>query len=160
MIESLRQWLLSLCAAALLCALVCALAPQGCMRGLCRVLAGLFLAVAALRAPLGWEEADFAQALSRARLAAEQARTGVEIQSRAALCEIIKDKTEAYIWDKATELGCAVQVAVTLDEQAAYPYPAAVRLTGRFSAQARAVLTAYIEENLAIGKERQTWTSE
>lgn len=160
MIEGIRQWLFGLCAAALLCALVCPLAPEGHMRKLCTGLAGLFLAIAALRAPMDLDETDLAQALSRARLAYEQAQTGVEVQNRQALCEIIKDKTQAYILDKATELGCAVDVAVTVEAQAAYPYPVAVSITGRFSAQAQAALAAYIEENLAIGKERQTWTSE
>ena len=34
-----------------------------------------------------------------------------------------------------------------------------VQITGAFTPQQRKTLEAYIEENLAIGKERQIWTN-
>ncbi len=114
----------------------------------------------ALSGLAGWALEDVAEELSRMRIAAEEARTGVEIRNREALQAIIKQKTEAYIWDKAQELGLAVAIDVTVAEDASYPYPAAVRITGSFSEMQRQSLTRYIEENLAIGKEQQTWTNE
>ena len=35
-----------------------------------------------------------------------------------------------------------------------------MQITGAFTPQQRKALEAYIEENLAIGKERQIWTNE
>ena len=160
MMDAIRRYLFSLCAAALLCALVRALAPKGRMQGICSLLCGVFLAMTALSGLAGWEPGDAAEALTRMRIAAEEARTGVEIRNREALAAIIKQKAEAYIWDKAQELGLTVAVDVTVEEDGAYPYPAAVQLTGQFTERQRQSLTQYIEENLAIGKERQTWTSE
>ena len=158
--DAVRRYLFSLCAAALLCSLVRALVPKGRMKSICSLLCGMFLAMTALSGLAGWALEDVAEELSRMRIAAEEARTGVEIRNREALQAIIKQKTEAYIWDKAQELGLAVAIDVTVAEDASYPYPAAVRITGSFSEMQRQSLTRYIEENLAIGKEQQTWTNE
>ena len=114
-----------------------------------------------------WEErqqafsdlSDFAQELSKMQDAAEQARSGVEIRNREALCAIIKSKTEAYIWDKAQELDLSVSIEVMVEADGSYPYPSGVQITGAFTPQQRKTLEAYIEENLAIVKERQIWTN-
>ena len=160
MMDAIRKYLISLCAAALLCALVRALVPGGQMKKLCSLLCGIFLMTAALSGISGWQLSDFAQELSKMQVAAEQARTGVEIRNREALCAIIKSKTEAYIWDKAQELDLSVSIEVTVESGSGYPYPSGVQITGVFTPQQRKALEAYIEENLAIGKERQIWTNE
>lgn len=158
--QSLRNYLLSLCAAALLCSLVRALAPKGRMQKICVLLCGVFLTMTALSGLAGWQLRDFAEELSKMQMAAEAARTGVEVQNREALAAIIKSKTEAYILDKAQELGLDVSVDVTVEMKSAYPYPAFVQITGAFTPQQQEALTRYIEENLAIGKEQQVWTNE
>ena len=94
------------------------------------------------------------------RISAEQAATGVEIRNREALAAVIKQKTRTYIWDKAQELGLAAEIDVTVSTDGAYPYPAAVCVKGAFTEAQRQTLSRYIEENLAIGKEQQTWTNE
>lgn len=160
MMDAIRRYLISLCAAALLCALVRALVPGGRMKKLCSLLCGIFLTTAALSGISGWQLSDFAQELSKMQVAAEQARTGVEIRNREALRAIIKSKTEAYIWDKAQELDLPVSIEVTVEADSGYPYPSGVRITGAFTPQQQKTLAAYIEENLAIGKERQIWTNE
>ena len=159
MMDAIRKYLISLCAAALLCALVRALVPGGRMKKLCSLLCGIFLMTAALSGISGWQLSDFAQELSKMQVAAEQARTGVEIRNREALCAIIKSKTEAYIWDKAQELDLSVSIEVMVEADGSYPYPSGVQITGAFTPQQRKTLEAYIEENLAIGKERQIWTN-
>ena len=82
MMDAIRKYLISLCAAALLCALVRALVPGGRMKKLCSLLCGIFLMTAALSGISGWQLSDFAQELSKMQVAAEQARTGVEIRNR------------------------------------------------------------------------------
>ena len=99
--EAIRRYLFSLCAAALLCSLVRALVPKGRMKSICSLLCGVFLAMTALSGLAGWQLTDVAEELTKMRIAAEEARTGVEIRNREALSAIIKSKTEAYLWDKA-----------------------------------------------------------
>ena len=157
--DAVRRYLFSLCAAALLCSLVRALVPKGRMKSICSLLCGVFLAMTALTGLAGWELSDVAEELTKMRIAAEEARTGVEIGNREALSAIIKSKTEAYIWDKAQELDLSVSIEVMVEADGSYPYPSGVQITGAFTPQQRKTLEAYIEENLAIGKERQIWTN-
>ena len=49
---------------------------------------------------------------------------------------------------------------MAIEEDGAYPYPAAVQISGQFTEMQRQNLARYIEEKLAIGKEQQTWTNE
>ena len=158
--DAVRRYLFSLCAAALLCSLVRALVPKGRMKSICSLLCGVFLAMTALTGLAGWELSDVAEELTKMRIAAEEARTGVEIGNREALSAIIKSKTEAYIWDEAQELDLSVSIEVMVEADGSYPYPSGVQITGAFTPQQRKTLEAYIEENLAIGKERQIWTNE
>lgn len=160
MMDAVRRYLFSLCAAALLCSLVRALVPKGRMKSICSLLCGVFLAMTALTGLAGWQLTDVAEELTKMRIAAEEARTGVEIGNREALSAIIKSKTEAYIWDKAQELDLSVSIEVMVEADGSYPYPSGVQITGAFTPQQRKTLEAYIEENLAIGKEQQTWTNE
>ena len=97
MMDAVRQYMISLTAAALLCSLVRALVPKGRMQRICTLLCGLFLAMTALSGLAGWELSDFAAEITKMQIAAEQARTGVEIRNREAICAIIKEKTQAYI---------------------------------------------------------------
>lgn len=158
--EGLRQYLFSLAAAALLCALVKSLVPKGKMERVVSMLCGVFLAMTALSPLARWELPDFAAQLSKVQIAAEEAKTGVEIRNREALLAIIKEKTQTYIWDKANELGLDIEVTVTVETKDGCPYPSVVRINGPCTPSQRQALTAYIEENLAIGKERQLWTNE
>ena len=158
--EVIRRYLFSLAAAALLCAMVRALVPKGRMEGICSLFCGVFLAMTALSSLAGWSLPDFAAQLTKIQMQAEQARTGVEIRNREALCAIIKEKTEAYILDKAQELGLEIRAEVTVETKDGYPYPSGVSLSGPCTADQRHTLTKYIEENLAIGEERQYWTNE
>lgn len=71
---------------------------------------------------------------------------------------LIKEQTEAYIWDKAAALGAEVRAQVTLAALSEhYSYPYAVTLTGRWTASQRQALSDYIAQTLGIPPERQTW---
>ena len=114
----------------------------------------------ALTGLAGWELSDVAEELTKMRIAAEEARTGVEIGNREALSAIIKSKTEAYIWDKADEMGVALEVEVETRDLGSGPYPWRATLTGTCGGEKRTALTQYIEENLAIPEARQVWQCE
>ena len=160
MMDAVRRYLFSLCAAALLCSLVRALVPKGRMKSICSLLCGVFLAMTALSGLAGWQLTDVAEELTKMRIAAEEARTGVEIRNREALSAIIKSKTEAYIWDKADEMGVALEVEVETRDLGSGPYPWRATLTGTCGGEKRTALTQYIEENLAIPEARQVWQCE
>ena len=154
MSESIRAYLLAVVAAAMLTALVLALVPEGPVRRVCRLACGLVLILVAL-SPLGTLDVTaLSRALSRLSIETDAAQTGVEVRSRALICSIIKQKTEAYILDKATDLHAKLHVEVTVGEDS---LPAAVTLSGEASPYARRQIQAIIANDLGISKENQKW---
>ncbi len=71
---------------------------------------------------------------------------------------IIKAETEAYILDKASQMGLQIAVEVALDENN-HSVPCSVTVTGTLSPYAKEVLSVYIADTLGIAKEKQIWIS-
>ena len=69
----------------------------------------------------------------------------------------IKDRTEAYILDKAAGLDAQIRVQVTLSE-GELPVPASVVIYGAVSPAARTALTELITRDLGIAEEDVRWT--
>lgn len=157
MMDAVREYLLSLVCTSMLTALVMTLMPKGSARRAAAIACALLLAITALRPLGGLDGETFSQALSRARMEAEFARTGVEVRNRELVAAIIKENSESYILDKASSIGLQLEAEVTVAGEDTYPYPAAVTITGYADAEKRRLLTQYIEENLAIAEDAQTW---
>ncbi len=157
MMQGIKSYLLSLVAASLLCALARALLPKGAARRALSIGCALLLALTALRPLTKLNLESFSAALSRVKTDAESARSGVRLQNNDLVCTIIKQQCEAYISDKAEQLGLALQVSVSVGDAGAYPHPTAVTLVGAATPQQQSALTQDIENNLAIPKEAQTW---
>lgn len=80
-----------------------------------------------------------------------------EAERTTALGTIIAEKTAAYIWDKADELGlsCTVEVTVAVGESG-IPLPDTAVITGPYSGE----LAALIQEEVGIPAEKQIWREE
>ena len=156
----MRAYLFSLTAAALLAAIVPALVPEGSGRRCVQFGCGLLLAVTAIAPVAGLDFEAVAKQIAELRLETEAARTGVETQNRELQARIISEQAAAYIWDKADEMGVALEVEVETQDRGSGPYPWRVTLTGTCGGEKRTALTQYIEENLAIPEARQVWQCE
>ena len=119
-----------------------------------RLVGGLLLTLAILRplAGMDWEGPALEAGSFQSRTA-EQAEIYRKNQQEA-LAAVIEEKTAAYIWDKANELGlsCEVRVAAAAGESG-IPLPDAVTITGSYSA----ALAACIEKEVGIPAGKQTW---
>ena len=149
----MRSYLFSLTAAALLSAAVLALLPEGAVRRCAQLGCGLLVLLAALSPVTQLDYDAIARQLASLRLEAETLRTGVEVRNRELQARIISEQAAAYILDKAGQLEADVETWDT----GSGPYPYRVTLTGLCGEADRAVLTRYIEENLAIPEARQVW---
>ena len=69
----------------------------------------------------------------------------------------IKEKTEAYILDKATLLGADIHVSVTCDTSDV-PIPISVELSGNASPYARSRLQQILQSDIGIPEDKQIWT--
>lgn len=99
----------------------------------------------------------FAQAIAKQQMQIEHLRTGVEINNREILSELIKQQSETYILDKAESLGIMVAVDITLCEEGDYPYPGSVILSGNVSQEDQQYLSKIIAEDIGISIECQEW---
>ena len=100
----LRTYLLSVCAAALFCATAMALLPKGSVRRVAGFTCGLLLTVAAIGPLTNLGDYSISEALAALQMQAEEQKAGVTIKNRELVSQIIKEKTQSYILDKAAGL--------------------------------------------------------
>ena len=151
--EALRQYSISVVAAALLCSLVMGLMPGGRVKQIIKVVCGLFLAYTVLQGLTGtdWKMPSLMDVTSDD---ARQAAALGESLGEDAMAQIILEQTRAYILDKATALGLTLEVEVTLDESLV---PRTVTLRGQAAPYERRQLQSTIALKLGIPKEKQQW---
>ena len=157
MIAALRAYLLRLIAAALLVAVAAAITPEGRVKRVVTFAGSLLLALVLLRPAGEVDVTDMSRAIARVQMEYNENATGIRAASLQVQSAIITQQAQAYILSKAESMGLAIQVQVETRDDELYPYPWAVTLTGSVSADEKEVLARYIEENLAIPAQRQTW---
>jgi hypothetical protein len=81
------------------------------------------------------------------------AAAGEQMQE-SAIEEIIKERVESYILDKAREHNADIHVEIILNREM---IPSEVRLTGEISDQGRKWMESMLESDLGITKEHQIW---
>lgn len=156
MMGALREWLLSVTAAAILCALAQGLIPPGPVRRVGRLTAGLVMA-AALLAPLaslrGVEPEQWLESWQ-----SQEEMQDLEEQRDETMKTIIEEECSAYIVDKAAALGadCQAQVVCAPEGEGVF-LPQQVTVTGDLSPGQREQLSAQIQEDLGVPPERQQY---
>lgn len=154
--DALRQYIISVVTAAILCGILTGILHKGISKELIKLICGAFLAVTLMRPVLGIQDLDFSDfGLSYSREAAEAAAQG-ENHSMEAVSAIIKAETEAYILDKAEELNLSVRAEVSLSGDE-IPVPMEVRLTGEAAPLAKQRLEEVLTKDLGIAKENLLW---
>ncbi len=153
----MKSWLMGFFASALLSAIALALTPGG--KKPVALAGGLIMLLAAVKPLARISYQDIATQLAKYQIKADSLRTGIEVSSSEIISLIIQEQTEAYILDKAGELGLDIQVRVTVGSGSdGWPYPSAVAITGQFSENHRQMLSDIIAQDLAIDRDRQEWS--
>lgn len=154
----LRKYLLSVVGAAIICATVKALVGRKSGSGhLIYVISGLFLAITVITPIIKLELPDFSNYMDTVATQSSSAVDAGVLYSEKEIAQLIKDKTEAYILDKAELLGVRLRVNVILTD-ANPPVPEQVHLSGNISPYAKTQLMQYISEQLGIPEEAQRWS--
>jgi len=155
--DGIREYLLQVTAAAIVCAIATGLTDQKNMSGkVIQLLAGFFMALAVV-GPWMTVRLDFVKDFTEdISSQADRVVAEGEKSAKESMAEIIKEKTKAYILDKAKALGAVLTVEVTLDWENSL-LPCGVRLKGNVSPYAKRMLTDIIEKDLGIRAEEQKW---
>lgn len=154
--DSVRQYLISVVAAAIICGAVTSLiGKRGTIGGVIKFLCGLFMTITAiapwihLRLP---DELTFWDTFrNEAQAAANEGEAaGLEMRTT-----IITEQLETYILEKADSLGLSVSTEVSLSDNF---LPEMVIIHGTAAPYARKRLCAFISENLGIPEDAIKWT--
>lgn len=153
----MRSWLLGIVLTSLAVGLARQIAPQGKEQSMVRLTGGLLLALAILRPLAGqnWERLELDT--DSLRLQETQLADAYRKNQQDTLSAIIAEKTEAYICDKAKQLGLSCTAAVTVSpSEGGIPLPVSVAIRGQFSGE----LSSWLEEEVGIPAKMQTWLEE
>ena len=154
MMEAVRAWLTSVVLVSVLVSAALGLIPPGTLRKAAGFTGGLILLLVLLQPVLGADLDRLEVDLSAYQAAVEARQTELTEAQTEAMAAIIAERTEAYIWDKAGELGVEVTARVeTRTGEDGVPVPWSAELTGARSRE----LAAYLETELGIPAERQVW---
>ena len=156
LMESLQRYIVSVCGAAIVVSVIQVLLPKdnGLFR-IVKIVCGLFLTVTMLSPMLRDRVLDMSILKGNWSDSADQfidSGTKMAMDQKNA---IIKQRTQAYILEKAESMGLSISTEVTLDPES--NQPGCVVLTGNLTPYEKSVLSQYIQQNLAIPKERQQW---
>ena len=154
--REVAQYILSVTGAAMLTAILGSMAGPGSTGTLVKLLGGIFLALTMLRPLMTLELPDPARWLSEFSLDGQAFSEDGVAMADETMADIITNRVEAYIQDKAAGYQASVTADVTLDETGV---PVAVILTGEVAPYARTRLSELLERELGIGKEAQQWQS-
>ena len=153
--ERLGCYVLTITAAAILAGILSSFLDKNSTSGaLVKMAAGLFLLFAVLGPVAGWNPANLTDFTAGLTSDGDQAAAEGENLAREAMGDIIKSEAEAYILDKAAQLGLSVQVQLTLT---ADHLPESALLTGQATRQQKQAMESILESDLGIPKEKQQW---
>ena len=162
MSDAIRGYLLSIVAVCLLTALARSLIPEGGVRRVASVVCALLLVLCALSPLLQLDIDAVAQSLARIQMENETLRTGVAVKNRELVSQIIKQNTQAYILDKADEIGAELsEVTVTAQWSSdGYWYPHEAEIVSSAADDQKSRLSDYIQTQLGISISDQNWSDE
>ncbi len=155
--HSVKQYIFSILAAAIICAIVNDFMGQKGANGkLIKMITGLFMSVTMLSPLVQLEIGDPDSYFGWITADAEAAVVSGQNMARESLGQVIKERTEAYILDKAAFWELNLTVEVTLSEMDP-PVPRSVVLRGSASPYAKKQMSQWIANELGIAEDQQLW---
>lgn len=156
--EAVREYFLTMILTGIFASVVQIMLPAGFCKRIAGICGGLLLVITAISPITRLDYDQIAESISRIQIADLEASSGLTIDNKSLISQIIKEQTESYILDKAAEILFAPKtVDVTVCESGDYPVPESVTVCGPYSESQRTRLTAWIERELAIAPEHQEW---
>ena len=153
---ALREYILGIAAAAMICAITLGFAGKGTMKPLLKLICGLVLTAAALKPVLAFSSGELDFLTEDYRLQAEQTAEAGEEMAAKSLAAIIRENTESYILEKAKQIGLDIEAEVELGNGVP-PIPRSVRIRGEIPPYQKTMLSWILREDLGIREEDQLW---
>lgn len=156
--EALGRYLVSVSSICLFCGILQSFFTANWMKKLGKLLSGILVTMAVL-APLPKLSLPEMPELSTWEDESQQAVAWGEEYRADQLAQSIKEETQAYILDKAGELGMQVSVEVSFQD-ADVPAPKSCIIKGKYTHQQKLAMEQILFLDLGIAKEDQAWIGE
>lgn len=157
--DAIREYLMQVTAAAVICGIVTAIVgKKGSGAAVIRLMTVLFMTMTVIGPIVSLRLDQFTDYFTGIQADSDAFVEAGSESSREKIAQVIKEKTQAYILDKAAQLGADIAVELTLSEDT-LPAPVSVRLCGAVSPYARSKLMQIIQQDLGIPLEEQEWES-
>ena len=158
MMNLLKSWIIGITCAAMIISAVQTLLPDGATRKVANLAGGLFLLLV-LAAPL--TKLDLRMLLlaqTEYRMWENGTIDLLKLENKQLIIDIVEEQTASYILDKAKGSGisCEVTVVCACDEEGNV-LPKSVNVRGKFTEAQQKELLQWIENELAILEENQTF---
>lgn len=156
---ALREYLMQVTAAAVICGIVTAITgKKGSGASIIRLMTVLFMAMTIIGPIASLKLDQFTDYFADIQAESDAFVAAGSESSREKIGQVIKEKAEAYILDKAVPFGANIAVALTLSD-GELPVPVSVRICGAVSPYAKSRLSQIIWQDLGIPMEEQKWES-
>lgn len=154
----IRKYLLSVAAASLLTSLLPALLPKGKIQKVESFIGSLVLILTILSPVVKLNASSIRKAMESYQIDLQDTQRGIEKKSRGVLEELISQRCEEYIWDKAAQMGLQLEIEITVGGNSEIPVPVSASMVGVCSQEDQAVLSKILEEELGIPRNKQEWS--
>ncbi len=155
--DGIRQYVISLIAASLLCGILNTLFEEKSGAGhLVKLVSGIFLAFVVIRPIANIELQEVLSPFTEFKSESQLAVMDGKNMAREETTDIIIQRTKAYILERGKEMNVTLSVEITLNNDPT-PVPVKVMIAGKVSPYTREKLSNILENNLGIAKENQIW---
>lgn len=159
MSEFVHNYIQTLVYSAVFCFLAMALTPEGSGKKAVGIACAAAMMIAVISPAVSIDLSDYSKTLTEYKLKAEEYANSGKIESENLNRLYIQDKCQAYILDKAKEMGADIEdVTVTAEWSTdGFWYPASCEIWYCCTDVQRAELETLIGTQLGISKDEQKW---
>ena len=156
----MKQWLMGVIAAAILCTIAQDLSPKGSVKQVGRLVCAMVLLCAVLSPIKTLDVAAGGQWLTDYRATLADSRVALAEQGEEIQMAVIAEKYRAYIESKGAQLGLDCQARVDCREEGEIYVPDRVEVTGDLAQEEQEQLVREIQSDLDIPAQRQEYIRE
>lgn len=156
--ESIKSYLLSIIVTAIIVSILTSvISKKASYQKLVQTIGGMIVLITIIAPLKGYRFDKYESYYNDFKISAELQTDYGKSVAEESLSEIIKEQTEAYILEKASELDATLQVSVTMSRET-YPTPTHAVLKGDIAPYAKDRLSRIIAKDLGIPEDKQSWT--
>lgn len=154
--DTVRNYLVSVLAACMIAVIASVLVRKSPIQKVVRMVGGILILLVVISPLLRLDTESLGKRIEEFCGERNFDTSQIEANTREQLAAHIKRTTEAYIENRAAELGAAIQAKVTVGD-GEYPTPVAVTIIGTLTPEQRGELAAYLTVSLGIAADKQEW---